>query len=103
MIILSKWRNLSLPAQASLSLTAYSFDDRELSSIPRVLERSKIEQIRIEDVSKMEERADNLVLILKKSKNLKNRWTYGFSLIAKATLSLFPVGFSEVSRAPSKV
>ena len=61
MIILSKWRNLSLPAQASLSLTAYSFDDRELSSIPRVLERSKIEQIRIEDVSKMEERADNLV------------------------------------------
>jgi hypothetical protein len=36
-------------------------------------------------------------------KKLKNRWTYGFSLIAKATLSLFLVGFSGASPAPSKV
>jgi hypothetical protein len=52
MIILSQWRDLSLGAQAQLSLTAYSFDERELSSMPHVLGRSMIERIRIEEVSK---------------------------------------------------
>jgi hypothetical protein len=52
MIILSQWRDLSLPARVWLNLTAYSFDERELGSIPHVLERSRIGQVRIEDVPK---------------------------------------------------